>query len=333
MFDTLWYSLQAGAYAYFDKGKLWAYGALAQGERVYRAKVVRRAAGLAGAFADVGGRRVLVRCEGEPLPQEGDHIYVWEAEPPKEGKLAVCRLHPTLAAELAILVPDGREVRFAKGVPEAVREAYRQRIGDGVGCIVRSAATLDNMAQTLRQIEELTAIWSQIKAHVGVGLVYQAPQDHAAYMREAREVVCDDQTLCARYGARYDVDVGQRIAQTVVPEVNALCAEVATPEGVRLVIEHTEACWVIDVNSGTFAANMPYDAYAYAVNAAAVREVVRQLCLRDVSGAIVVDFVNMSAPYRAKLMQLVAEEAAKDRRLKVVDMTKLGLVEMTRSAK
>ena len=332
MFDLVWYSPRTGQYAAFAEGKLWACDAVPAGERVYRAKITRRAPALSGAFADVGGAGVLVRCDAEPIPAEGDYILVREVEPAKGDKLAVCKLHPTLADSLVALTPDDDNVHFAKGLSDEVRRRYLEAIPQGVGCVVRTAATVEALPEALRQIEALREQWRRITAHVGVGLVYEAPAEHAKIVRLAGEAVCDDEEIARAWGARYDEGLSRRI-EALKSEIEGLSRRVQTPEGVELVIDHTEACWVIDVNSKGYLANAPADNAAYAVNRVAAHEVARQMCLRNMTGAVLVDFVNMSADLRHKLLDDLNALAAIDERLHVAGLTKLGFAELTRSAR
>ena len=102
-----------------------------------------------------------------------------------------------------------------------------------------------------------------------------------------------------------------------------------------LVIEPTEALTVIDVNSGKFEKKSGSEEYYKKVNEEAAIEIARQLKLRNVSGIIIVDFINMSSKESQealldKLSHLVAKDHVKTF---VVGMTSLGLVEITREKK
>lgn len=103
--------------------------------------------------------------------------------------------------------------------------------------------------------------------------------------------------------------------------------------GGYLVIEQTEALTVIDVNTGKFDAKkgIPEETY-YKINLDAAKEIALQLRLRNLSGIIVVDFINMkSKKLQDALMQELKTYCRKDPvRTDVVDMTGLGLVEITR---
>lgn len=113
---------------------------------------------------------------------------------------------------------------------------------------------------------------------------------------------------------------------------DALKRHVWLKSGAYLVIEPTEALTVIDVNSGKFESeNDVEDAYLK-INLEAAEEVARQLKLRNLSGIIIVDFINMRLPGNKKaLLQYLKELVSRDRiPTNVVDITALGLVEITR---
>lgn len=99
-----------------------------------------------------------------------------------------------------------------------------------------------------------------------------------------------------------------------------------------LIIDNTEALTVIDVNSGKCEAGTDSGTAYHKINLEAAEEVARQLRLRNLSGIIIVDFINMqSARDNRNLLHYLRELTARDRVLtKVVDITALGLVEITR---
>jgi ribonuclease G len=113
----------------------------------------------------------------------------------------------------------------------------------------------------------------------------------------------------------------------------ALKERVWLPSGGYLVIEPTEALTVIDVNTGKFTGNRKLQKNTYMIiNRQAAQEIARQLVLRNLSGIIIVDFINLESPqenkellaYLSELLRLDPVQAT------VVGMTRLGLVEITR---
>lgn len=104
--------------------------------------------------------------------------------------------------------------------------------------------------------------------------------------------------------------------------------------GGYLYIEHTEAMTVVDVNSGKYTPSKGTDkesAY-FSVNTEAAEEVCRQLRLRNISGIIVIDFINLvSSDDREKLLEILKRKSSDDiMKVFVAGITALGLVEMTR---
>ena len=112
----------------------------------------------------------------------------------------------------------------------------------------------------------------------------------------------------------------------------ALQKRVWMRSGAYLVIEPTEALTVIDVNTGKAIGKQKMEENFFKINLEAAQEVCRQLRLRNISGIVIVDFINMKDPEHLKaLMDVLREEAAKDSvQTTVVDRTSLHLVEMTR---
>lgn len=103
--------------------------------------------------------------------------------------------------------------------------------------------------------------------------------------------------------------------------------------GAYLVIEHTEALHVIDVNSGNRTANKEnQEENAYQVNREAAKEIARQLRLRDMGGIVVVDFIDMhKANNRKDLFDYLKAEMAHDRaKHTILPPSKFGLVQITR---
>jgi ribonuclease G len=105
------------------------------------------------------------------------------------------------------------------------------------------------------------------------------------------------------------------------------------PGGAYLIIEHTEALHVIDVNSGLRnKADLNQEESALAVNMEAAREVARQLRLRDMGGIVVIDFIDQRVAANRKLLyEKIKEEMKKDRaKHNILPPSKFGLVQITR---
>jgi len=103
-------------------------------------------------------------------------------------------------------------------------------------------------------------------------------------------------------------------------------------QGAYLVIEHTEALHVVDVNSGIRAKNKEQEQNTYDVNCFAAEEIARQMRLRDMGGIVIVDFIDMeTAEHRNNLYKYMQELMASDRaKHNVLPLTKFGLMQITR---
>jgi len=112
----------------------------------------------------------------------------------------------------------------------------------------------------------------------------------------------------------------------------ALDRKVWLPSGGSLIIEHTEALSVIDVNTGKNVGKSNLEDTVFDNNMEAAEEIAKQLRLRDIGGIIVIDFVDMEVKgNRAKVIEKFRDALARDKtRSQVFDITELGLVEMTR---
>jgi ribonuclease G len=108
---------------------------------------------------------------------------------------------------------------------------------------------------------------------------------------------------------------------------------VSMKKGAYLIIEHTEALHVIDVNSGNRTNNSDsQETNAFEVNLASAQEVARQLRLRDMGGIIVVDFIDLhTAENRKKLFEALKDFMKEDRaKHKILPPSRFGLIEITR---
>ena len=121
----------------------------------------------------------------------------------------------------------------------------------------------------------------------------------------------------------------------VTKQIKALFGRTVTfRNGAYLIIEHTEALHVIDVNSGNRSKNPEagQERNAWEVNAAAAEEIARQLRLRDMGGIIVIDFIDMTQnENKANLLAKMQEAMSNDRaKHNILPLSKFGLMQITR---
>ena len=160
--------------------------------------------------------------------------------------------------------------------------------------------------------------------------------------KEATEVITDDKEIFDEYVNCYDEHNIILYTDEMVSMSNlynlksltdkALNSKAYLKSGAYLVIETTEAMTVIDVNTGKAIRGNNTEEYKYKINDEAAREIARQIRLRNLSGIIIIDFISMkNSEYDKMLLNRLSEYVSTDSiPTKVVDITKLGLVELTR---
>jgi len=269
----------------------------------------------------------------------------------------------SLPGRFVVLVPNSDTYGISKRLPDKERTRLR-KILDRIkpkehGVIVRTAAE-DVTAEELeldmkRLLNQWDVIVEDSKKQGGPRLLNREPDLAVRLIREEfnkdfRGVVIDDHGLfeeVAGYmnavtpaladrvehfdGDAEGIDLFERY-HVYEQLQKALDKKVWLPSGGSLIIEHTEALTVIDVNTGKNVGSSSLEDTVFKNNLEAAREVARQLRLRDIGGIIVIDFVDMeSKKNRAEVVRVFREELALDKtRTQVYDISELGLVEMTR---
>ena len=146
---------------------------------------------------------------------------------------------------------------------------------------------------------------------------------HASEADKIRLYQDDKISLNALYGLTFKID---ELLQT----------KVWLPSGGYLCIEPTEAMTVVDVNTGkAIRKGEDSEALFYEVNREAAAELARQLRLRNISGMVIVDFINMKSKENEHAILSYMKECAKTdySKIAVYDFTRLGLLELTRNKK
>lgn len=231
-----------------------------------------------------------------------------------------------------------------------------QEIRPSFGFILRtnalSAAKEDVLAEMRHLISLFQGLLERGRYRSLYSLVYREQPDYLrevrdAYEADVQEVVTDRPLIYEQMREAFaiypDLSAKLRLYQDDLLPLSklypvektmreALGKRVWLKSGGYLMIEQTEACVVIDVNTGKFDAKKEKEATFLKINLEAADEIAVQLRLRNLSGMILVDFINMREPENDETLMLHLKTAvARDKvPVMVVDMTKLKLVELTR---
>ncbi len=297
----------------------------------------------------------------EELLEPGQELIVQTVKAPLPNKGARISTEITLPGRYVVLLPTVPSLGVSRRIrdPEerdrlrAVLESLRS---DGTGLIVRTAGEGKNAEDFRSDIAYLTGLWAAIEQRAGKS---SSPtllhQDHDLALRVIRDrldrqfdqVLIDDEYTYDRalaFAREVEPELAGRIELTeergrlferfgVESEIEAaLKSRVWLKSGGYIVINQTEALVAIDVNTGRFVGKTSLEETVLATNLEAVREIVRQIRLRDLSGIIVVDFIDMIEPVnRERVFEALQEELKKDRaKTQALPPSEFGLVEMTR---
>tara|TARA_B100000965_G_scaffold104790_1_gene86361 strand:+ start:951 stop:2471 length:1521 start_codon:yes stop_codon:yes gene_type:complete len=269
----------------------------------------------------------------------------------------------SLAGRFVVLVPNTETFGISKRLPEKERKRLRQILEKAKpaehGVIVRTAAQHITKEEIEQDVSRLINQWLEIEKQCSKAttpkLLYREPEMPFRMIREEfnkeyRSVIIDDAELfeeAKSYLATVAPALAERIEyhDSAIEDVDlferfyveeqlakALDSKVWLPSGGSLIIEHTEALTVIDVNTGKNVGTSSLEETVYRNNLEAAKEVAHQLRLRDIGGIIVIDFVDMEkAEHRNEVMKTFRAELARDKtRTQVFGISELGLVEMTR---
>jgi ribonuclease G len=297
------------------------------------------------------------------LLKKGDEILVQATKDPMGSKGCRLTMQLSLAGRFVVYVPYGDGVGVSKRLSDDERRRLRSIVGalplDEGGLIVRTAAAGATAREVARDLAYLKRLWQALKERGAQAkaptLLYSEADISLKVIRDllnaaVDEVLVDDETQFNRILAflqRTSPELAERVRHyddPTTPLMRAFGVETAIkstmdrraplPGGGYLVIDDTEAMTVIDVNSGRNVGKGGHrlEDTITQTNLEAATEVVRQLRLRDIGGIVIIDFIDMDDDRNRKAVKAALDaELAKDRtRTYVVDISPLGLVEMTR---
>ncbi len=301
--------------------------------------------------------------DGQSRPlRPGDEILVQVSRDAVKTKAPVLSAYLNLPGRYCVLTALKTSLSFSGKIAD--KEWKRRMSGflmpekdDDLGVIVRTNAADAEPEEVLEEFRRLKARYRRIlesgRFRTCYSLLYSELPPYIARLRDAydsavQEILTDDPEICEavkRYLAeerprdleklRFYQDPLLPLSKLYSVEKilhDALQKKVWLKSGGYLVVEPTEALTAIDVNTGKYSGKKLMRETIRLINLEAAEEIARQLRLRNLSGIILVDFINMeSQADRDELMRVLTAACEKDPvRTVVVDMTRLNLAELTR---
>lgn len=292
-----------------------------------------------------GKPHILVQILKEPIAAKGPRL--------------TCEI--SLAGRFVVLTPFNEIVAVSKKIHSGEERKRLQKIFEAVrpknfGVIVRTAAEGKSTAELHEDLLTLTQNWKNIQSNLKGAMpptrIMNEESKTTSILRDLlnedfNKIVVNDKKI-------FDITLSylQRIAPQkanilsmytgdqaifdqygITKQVKSSFGKtVNLSSGAYLIIEHTEALHVIDVNSGFKSVSNNQEENALQTNLEAAEEIARQLRLRDIGGIIVVDFIDMKLPENRKKVHEALEDYMKTDRARhtVLPISKFGLLQATR---
>jgi len=296
------------------------------------------------------------------LVREGQEIIVQVIKDPIGTKGARVTTHITLPSRFLVFLADSQ----VEGVSIKIEdEAERQRLKEvistfraefGGGYIVRTAAEGAEAWALRADMQFLHRLWESIRERIkevrGIETIYE---DLPLALRTLRDFV-DANVEKVRVDSWETYERLLRFAEKFIPEMSphiehysgerpifdlygiedeiqrALSKKVPLKSGGYLIVDQTEAMTTIDVNTGAYVGHRNLEETIFKTNLEAAQAIARQLCLRNLGGIIILDFIDMSnAEHQQAVLKALERHLEKDRaKSHICEVSALGLVEMTR---
>ena len=292
-----------------------------------------------------GKPNVLVQILKEPIAAKGPRLS--------------CEL--SLPGRFIVLTPFNDIVAVSKKIHSSDERKRLHKIVEAIkpknfGVIVRTAAEGKSTAELHKDLLDLVAIWQGIQNNLKGAIppfkILSEQTKTTSMLRDLlsedfNKIVTNDKNIYNDTRSYLEkiapdkIDIvtyynnGSPVFDTygITKQVKSSFGKtVNMPSGAYLIIEHTEALHVIDVNSGYKSVGNNQEENSLQTNLEAAEEIARQLRLRDIGGIIVVDFIDMKLPDNKRKVQEAMEEFMKPDRARhaVLAISKFGLMQITR---
>lgn len=334
---------------------------------IYRGRVRKVDSSIQAAFVDYGHEKLGFLQKKEipashsdrkkpiqSLVHEGQAIWIQVIKDQYENKGAQITGNITLPGAAVVYLPYGEYVAVSKKLPEMQRELLKQEANTWCsqqeGMIVRTSAASRTNESVYNEFRYLQSKWQEIAQENLRKVPFCIYEDREVPNRllrsianeEVLEIIVDEVQLKKTIETYYENlsdktkwvnNLSEKLPYSYNQLVEHVTKQIITlPSGISLHFDLTEAMTVIDVNSAKFKGRSSKREMILQVNKEASREIARQLKLRNISGIILIDFIDMkhTEDQQAVIKTLQKALATDKVRTEVMGFTKLGILEMTR---
>jgi ribonuclease G len=295
------------------------------------------------------GQEVMVQVYKEPISTKGPKVT----------------MDISLPGRLLVYMPFTGGTGISKNISDYEEHDRLKHIISGIkkdipgGIIARTEAEGADESDIKNEIKYLARLWSSIVSrfdssasmsliHKDLGVVFQTIRDyfsdnvslmHIDSPEEFKDVTEFVKIISPEFLDKivlYEDKIPIFKAYGIEEEIKKLrSSKTNLQSGGYIIIQEAESLCAVDVNSGKFTAKASQEDTATITNIEAAVEIARQLRIRNIGGIIVIDFIDMKkAVNRRKILDKLREATKGDKaKIKILPLTKLGLIEMTRQRK
>jgi len=335
---------------------------------IYRGIVKRILPGIQAAFIDIGKNKNAylslkennIADENGNKLKQGDHITVQIQKESMGTKGYKVTRNISIAGKYTVMMPGEKSIGISRKINDEnerlrLKKLYKNLNVNNYGIIFRTDSSGKNEEELIKEInylikqcETIKMKESYIKApallYKEISLPLIAARDFMT--KDIRHFVINDKEKyeeIANFLELIDSSLKDKLIYKEEKNLfeyyliesqieKALSRHVWLKSGGMIIIDHTEALTVIDVNTAKYTGKKDMEKTILQTNIEAAHEIAKQLRLRNIGGIIIIDFIDMKEEsHKEKLIKILEEELKKDRvKTSLLGFTKLGLVELTR---
>lgn len=300
-------------------------------------KIERMMAGMNCAFVDIGRKKAGFlplnensnSFSGKPV-KSGDMIILQIKKEETGGKGAFLTRDITLPGKNILLMPLNRYIGVSKRIPDiSIRERLKktgEEISEGkFGVVMRNAAVYADTEEIIQEARKLYTVWLQISRQDALN----CRPGNILYEDDPVQRILEDYSATGTDGIIETENADPALRKQLR---QALERTIRLPGGGNIVIDRCEAMTVIDVNTASAAGTTVKEHTVLETNLEACETISRQVRLRNLSGIIIIDFIDMDNDTDRSLVMEKLKQCFSEDRIKTVihGWTSLGLMEMTR---
>lgn len=294
--------------------------------------------------------------------QPGQELMVQIVKEPISSKGPRLTTEITFTGRYMVLIPFGDKISISQKIKTTEEKLRLRQLIESIrpknfGVIIRTSAEGKSVRELHHELKTLLRCWEESVAKAqkatAPALIFEEESRIVGMLRDVfsptfESIYVNDKEIFGQISKYvnlispesrdivkyYDSDVPIFDHFNITRQIKSSFGKtVSFKSGAYVIIEHTEALHVIDVNSGNRSKAAPdQESNALEVNLRAADEIARQLRLRDMGGIIVIDFIDMNkAEHRQKLYEHMREVMSNDRaRHNILPLSKFGLMQITR---